>query len=1016
MPHQYLTIKPPLGGVVESTGFEAQPPDTCDYAFNCWAHDNQRRDRLSTRPGITSYATGGITAPGVEAVRMLAEVNYATAVETSRYLVASAAGKVYKLASETAGWTLITSTANLSSANPVQAAPFGNKLFIADWEAITSDNSGTAGVIGTLRSTKTAGSTTPILWGFGASGDGWTETTTTGEYGYDLGTHTVLGSLLSGKSGVRFAGPGALSRTGIALPADGKSATWHAKVGPWDGDARILGGIGSGGTGVPGEYALGYDADLDRVYAYIGGALVTLDSGLNYAPVSGKKYCLFKIKLTNSSGTITADMTINDLADDSELLSHTATRAYTSSTLSSQVVSDESFKAVFAEEVGYAAGTTAASGTISLTDTSVTTWNTGDTPACAVDDVFVFTGSAVKGVFTAKGFSSDGTAVHMSPAVIGDSVAISSGLRYHILKPSGTRDTFVLPDNKGWAATLSGGNLLRVSSHEDEYEVAVPAPSITISLSVPGGGGTDEVQKLEFANITSGTFKLSLSGYGTTSSISYTSTRPNMKSRLEVALDGLSGLNVDVGEWEGGIDAYRITVVEPAATDIALISATDTDLLNTESKNLNGLWEITSASSDLLTIKPLEEGLVTPDEYGYPRTSVEWSLPRSAKVLDLEKNTLTRWAPTATKGDVPHGCKMITTWQDRVILGNDQVNPHVWYMSRGGSPYDFLYGSEDLGSPVAGTTFQGGLIGEPLTALIPHNKSCLLFGCKDSMWVMRGDPMQGGYIERLSDDIGVIGPWAHTKTDTDSTFFLSHLGLYMMPSGCGDMPKAVGEDRLPLEGPKFWRDTDQLGYDAVNSGLVLSTSAAATATWKNIWIDLKKGGFWPFGLEYAGLREITAMLHWQPAAGRDDTFDQQLKGSLMMGTHNGKVARFNQASDTDEGGAAITATARIGPINITPNASQAAMVQEVKGIGTYSSGGSSTQTLYVGHTAQEARSAAIAGTLGFPMAWSSANNQLVDNPRMSGHSIVLNVSATGGHGSWGFEAATITVTPLGKSR
>lgn len=51
--------------------------------------------------------------------------------------------------------------------------------------------------------------------------------------------------------------------------------------------------------------------------------------------------------------------------------------------------------------------------------------------------------------------------------------------------------------------------------------------------------------------------------------------------------------------------------------------------------------------------------------------------------------------------------------------------------------HDFLYGSEDLGSPVAGNLFQGGLIGEPLTALASHNKSCLLFGAEDSLWVMR---------------------------------------------------------------------------------------------------------------------------------------------------------------------------------------------------------------------------------------------------------------------------------------
>lgn len=38
--------------------------------------------------------------------------------------------------------------------------------------------------------------------------------------------------------------------------------------------------------------------------------------------------------------------------------------------------------------------------------------------------------------------------------------------------------------------------------------------------------------------------------------------------------------------------------------------------------------------------------------------------------------------------------------------------------------------------------------------------------------------MQGGYIERLSDDVGIVGPFAYTKTDTDATFSVARWAVH----------------------------------------------------------------------------------------------------------------------------------------------------------------------------------------------------------------------------------------------
>ena len=902
---QYLTISPPLGGVVESTAYQSQPPYTCYSALNCWPKDSTYRDRITTRPGLSSYATGGTATAGTSAIRLLAEVNYATVAETTRYLIASSDGVLYKLSPDSAsssGWVAISSDLSISKSNPIQAAPFGNRLYIADWEATSVTNTGTDGVIGKLIQSGTAGEFTPILWGFSASGDGWTETTTTGEYDYDLSTHPVeaLGVLLSGKRGVRFAGPGALSRTGVTLPPDGQSAVWQARLGPWNGDSRIIGGIGSGGTGVPGEYALVYDADTDAVSAYIGGTEVATGT------VSTKTYCLFKIKLTNSGGTITADMTIDDLkpGGDGEVLSHSGDRAYTSSTLSSQVVSDQNLTAVFAEEVRYNRGSSPFTGTetMEFSDPTASSWS-----SATVGDVLAVTGR--------QDSAATGNAKSYVVTVVGDhsfvgtpAATAETGLRYHLLKDTTVghvADTFVSPGTTDFKSSTASGSAALI--HDNVLSVTSPT------------------------------------------------------------------------DW--GPTFYDIT-----------------------SRNTGD-----SLTISLLNGDPIESKAGT--------TSAVWSLPRSAKILDLEDGTLARWEAKDGKNVVPHGSKMIITWQDRMVLANDQINPHVWYMSRNGDPNDFLYGSEDLGSPIAGTNFQAGLIGEPLTALIAHNKSCLLFGAEDSIWLMRGDPMQGGYIERLSDDIGVVGPFAHTKTDQDATYFISHVGLYMMPSGCGDVPTPVSRDKIPARGPVDWGSNDaHLAFDVVHNGLMLLYLETATHTFKSVWFDLKHGGFWPLSFSP---KQHSRLFHYQPAAGRDG---QKALGSLMFGGDSGEVSQLDGNSIGDYGSStAVTSSVVVGPIKMSPSPAQSAMIREIQTVGEFSlaSSGAVHAIIRVGPTAKYAtidfaedkNEVALA-----PWTFSSVLTSVTENPRVSGHAMTLEIISTAGHTGWAFDEACLTIAPLGKAR
>lgn len=156
-------------------------------------------------------------------------------------------------------------------------------------------------------------------------------------------------------------------------------------------------------------------------------------------------------------------------------------------------------------------------------------------------------------------------------------------------------------------------------------------------------------------------------------------------------------------------------------------------------------------------------------------------------------DTLTEW----TDGTIPLGNRLICQWANRLVLTGSTAAPHVWYMSRIGDPYSWLFAADDTGSPVAATDIEGGQISEPITSLIPHNRACIIFGTANSITVLRGNPAEGGQMERISHVVGPISPTAWCKTSDDWTYFLTRDGLYRMPPGCGVTPSSVSREKIP---------------------------------------------------------------------------------------------------------------------------------------------------------------------------------------------------------------------------
>jgi hypothetical protein len=63
---------------------------------------------------------------------------------------------------------------------------------------------------------------------------------------------------------------------------------------------------------------------------------------------------------------------------------------------------------------------------------------------------------------------------------------------------------------------------------------------------------------------------------------------------------------------------------------------------------------------------------------------------------------------------------------------------------------------------------------------MPHTNAYLLFGCDDSVFIMRGDPRAGGGLEQLDPSGGgVVGPaaWCHIPAAGRATCLRAVYGL-----------------------------------------------------------------------------------------------------------------------------------------------------------------------------------------------------------------------------------------------
>ena len=357
----------------------------------------------------------------------------------------------------------------------------------------------------------------------------------------------------------------------------------------------------------------------------------------------------------------------------------------------------------------------------------------------------------------------------------------------------------------------------------------------------------------------------------------------------------------------------------------------------------------------------------------------------------------------ATSGQVPHGCPLLCRYRNRLMFAGHPSFPHLWYMSRQGTPTDYSYGDDvaDIGRAMYGSSSGASPTSEPITALIPRQDSYVLLGGDTNIWIIRGDPAAGGEMYTLSETIGVLDASSWCEGPTGEVFILSRDGLYVIPAGAETVPESVSRERLPTALRDIDVDANEvmLVYDVYNRGILIVVTPTADVAPTIYWLSLQTKSFW----------QLTTTAGHRPHAVISQPGDSNNNTRILWGSDDGYVRYLDDATKNDDG-TAFTNYVVYGPIRLAKAGNIAGMVVEITGVLDENSDAVTWKVV----TADTAEGAVTATRTAATGTWSAGRNSTV-YPRVRGGYFCLTLT---GQASlrWAVEEIQVVVRQLGRHR
>ena len=362
-------------------------------------------------------------------------------------------------------------------------------------------------------------------------------------------------------------------------------------------------------------------------------------------------------------------------------------------------------------------------------------------------------------------------------------------------------------------------------------------------------------------------------------------------------------------------------------------------------------------------------------------------------------NVVSVWSPSA--GTLPvddAGTKprLICTWRGRTVLSGVRGASNNIYMSKVDDPTDFDYDppTRTVKQAVSGNNSDYGLIGDTVTTLIPYSDDVLLVGGDHSIWMIQGDPADGGRPQRVSDIIGMAWgkPWCKSPSG-EVYFFANQPGMWRMVPG--QQPVPISQPIRPeILATNTGTQTITLAWDDLYEGVwCFITNTGSISSQTHWFYETRAGAWWKVTFTTADQNPQCATV-----------FDGNLSTDrvTVIGSWDGYVRALSPDATTDDG-VAIAGEVWLGPL-LGKELEEILMNGFKLNLGE-TTGGTITYAVHVGSTPEVAYSSTAVRT-GTPIA----GRNLVAAERWSGNAIYLKITTTG---RWGYEQGMAWVKSLG---
>jgi hypothetical protein len=277
-------------------------------------------------------------------------------------------------------------------------------------------------------------------------------------------------------------------------------------------------------------------------------------------------------------------------------------------------------------------------------------------------------------------------------------------------------------------------------------------------------------------------------------------------------------------------------------------------------------------------------------------------------VYDPKKGTVVDFVPT-DGGELPAHARIFTAWRGRLLATRAADDPYELYASELGEPYhwDIYPAALSVTQAFRGRAAGVGRAPDIVNAFIPMTDDVALIGGDHSIHRLTGDPVAGGDVDVVTDQVGIAYGNSWTKDPFGRVFFFTSRGGVGVidPSGSYDR---VSVDRIErrLQAVDLREYQMRLAWDYRREGLVVWPVPMTIGGVKhNGWFfEAKTGAWWEVDW---GTTDV------QPSCVTIFDGDEPDDRKVIFGCEDGYVRYIDESAVSDDG-VAIDSRIRIGPL------------------------------------------------------------------------------------------------------